>query len=606
MKKFKMQIGLALGSIISTIVVVLVVLSYVSFKNESTSLTKLALEEKTHTILAVMDTQFAQYRQALSNTRLDYNNTLSTESLIKMKSMLASTGAQDIRFVSRSGIEYDSDGVNQTPREPSARRSGSYISEPFVSNGTEYIDIAQNIGQGTLVLTVKTDAIFKRLGDRQDTFVFNSKGTIVFSPYSELKGKNIWEQRPIYKQFGSKVNELTYVAHVRGSDVTFTAYYQEIPYTDWKFATFQRHTSIQKNANTQLVQTLVAGAVCLVLAICIMMLVIKRLVLVPVGGAPSKIAELIENLADGDLHVRYDAEGATGIYLSFVNLTNRLGSLFESFHSISESVYAAAEQLTVAMESSIANAQQEQIQVEQISTAIHELASTSQEVSAHAVDAEDEAKSSALNVEGGKVTLKESVNLNQQITQSVSATSESLNELNDYVKEISSMTDVITGISEQTNLLALNAAIEAARAGDAGRGFAVVASEVRSLAQRTQESTVSIQDIVSKLQEQSTKSNNDMIHNVKLIQEASALSEQVLEAFNAIASSVSSISDINAVVATAAQEQTHVTEDISKNTAKALEFVQTNVATSNQTLKACTSLSEMSARQKNELEYFRL
>lgn len=172
--------------------------------------------------------------------------------------------------------------------------------------------------------------------------------------------------------------------------------------------------------------------------------------------------------------------------------------------------------------------------------------------------------------------------------------------------EIGSVTEVINSISEQTNLLALNAAIEAARAGEHGRGFAVVADEVRSLASKTQASTISIQENIEKLQSQSAKANQNMLRNVELIQESVKLADSVDASFEDISAAVASISELNSMVATAAQEQHSVIEDVSKNTTHAYDLVQQNVAAANQTMQAANELSQLAETQKAELEYFRV
>ncbi|WP_236800004.1 methyl-accepting chemotaxis protein [Aliivibrio fischeri] len=285
-----------------------------------------------------------------------------------------------------------------------------------------------------------------------------------------------------------------------------------------------------------------------------------------------------------------------------IKLAHVVGELLH----VSDNVSASSEELASVMKKTAKNTQNELAQIEEISTALSELSSTSKEVSLNAVQAEDETRKAINNVNQGSMVLEQSISLTQDINNSVKETADMIEELRNNAIDIGEVTSVISSVSEQTNLLALNAAIEAARAGEQGRGFAVVADEVRNLAAKTQESTKNIQEIITKLQAQSEKANENMAANVILIQESVTLSENVKATFDGITNSVESISDINALVATASQEQYSVTEDITKNTTRTFDLVNQNAAAVNQTEQAMLELALLAEKQNQELSFFKI
>lgn len=626
MREFKIRILGTIGAIISIIVVTLIAISFFSFKTESIELNKKILQEKNATIEENLSQKVEGYRSVLSGvkaSKFDISKNKLTDEVIVQLEMLYRTQARFIEgsyIINVQGEIYDRNGDKLNINVKDLGRSyyhaifnegeNFYFSSPFISAVTnkEVVTMAYKIDDDVAVITtVYLDSFLESFATRDDIFLYSEDGTILIAPFLELRGKNIYEERPIYKDFRASNPELHYNADINGNEIAFTAFWTKLDVTGWQFVSFIQDSQIEKGADDQFIVSTFVGLVSLLGAIAILLITIKNLVLKPVGGAPSDIANLMQQMANGDFSQKVNQTGSeTGIYLSLIQLSNQLSELIKNTHAVSENVSSASEELNVIMKETKINAQEELSQVEQISTAINELSSTSLEVSQQAIAAEEEAKKAKDNVESGKETLEKNIALTSSIDTSINESANIVNELRQFAMDIGSVIDVINSISEQTNLLALNAAIEAARAGEYGRGFAVVADEVRSLASKTQDSTISIQEIIEKLQKQSEIAQNNMVHNVELIEQSVQLADNVKASFERIESSAESISDINAMVATASQEQFSVTEDISKNTTAAFDLVQQNVSGVNETLQASAELAKLAETQKSELGFFKV
>jgi len=208
-----------------------------------------------------------------------------------------------------------------------------------------------------------------------------------------------------------------------------------------------------------------------------------------------------------------------------------------------------------------------------VATAITEMSATSHEVAQNttqvAVSTQAATKEVANAQDCVDVSLSEVSSLMGEINQAA----EQVNSLSEQSKKINSVLSVIGGIAEQTNLLALNAAIEAARAGEQGRGFAVVADEVRSLASRTQDSTLEINEMLSELHNLVTAAVDAMHASQQSCNRSVESSRAISESLGAVTTSVTTINDMSTQIATAATEQSSVTEEINRNVYAIQEIV---------------------------------
>ncbi|WP_397427956.1 methyl-accepting chemotaxis protein [Pseudomonas chaetocerotis] len=200
--------------------------------------------------------------------------------------------------------------------------------------------------------------------------------------------------------------------------------------------------------------------------------------------------------------------------------------------------------------------------LDQVATAMNEMSATVAEVARHAAHAAESARSADDCAQSGKQVVQRSAEQIAELVEQLQRSGEQVQRLEAETGGVGKVLEVITGIAEQTNLLALNAAIEAARAGEAGRGFAVVADEVRTLASRTQQSTGEIQAIIQRLQGGARDAVLAMQRSAALADGNLQHIRQASESLETIVGAVDGINALNAQIATAAEQQSQVAQEI--------------------------------------------
>lgn len=357
---------------------------------------------------------------------------------------------------------------------------------------------------------------------------------------------------------------------------------------EWVEANYQYMRRLEHRAELFMV---LASALALVLGIALALLITANIV------APThKLVDVLRALADGDLNQKVTTKRK-----------DELGDLMRSTQETIDSLRNLVSRLTLGIaqlstateEMSVVSQQNTQLiseqrsETEQVATAMNEMTTTVQEVAKNAEDASAAAQDCEEQTQSGGKLVRHTIDLTKQLADEVERSSAAVNEIKAAGDQIGSVLDVISGIAEQTNLLALNAAIEAARAGEAGRGFAVVADEVRTLSQRTQESTEKIESLISNLQKTAEMGVQAMARSSELASTTREPAEQMRTAFAEITDAIGSIQSMTAQIATAVTQQGAVAEEINRNVSNINGVAEQTATASEQTQQATIELSKL-------------
>ena len=351
--------------------------------------------------------------------------------------------------------------------------------------------------------------------------------------------------------------------------------------------------------------SLLGTAIAIVLTL--LVLLISRSIVRPLEEAVDAMATIASG--EADLTRRLDTHGNDEI--------TRLGQHFNSFTGQLQQVvvclldaarelgHSAGEVGSTAVQAQQHSDQQSQ-QMEQVATAINEVTYAVQDVAKNAEQASSETSAAQGRAQQGQHSIHGSLAKIGELSSTIEQAVQVIQALAGQSTRIGSVLEVIRSIAEQTNLLALNAAIEAARAGEQGRGFAVVADEVRLLAQRTQQSTAEIQAMIEHLQGQSEAA-------VKAIDASSQASRETVEqaseagaSLDAISQALHNLTSLNASIASATLQQSHVVEDINQNVTQAAGLSHSTALAAEQSSVASVRLGQLSEQLNGLLRQFRV
>ncbi|MBD1581446.1 methyl-accepting chemotaxis protein [Pseudoalteromonas sp. S16_S37] len=325
-------------------------------------------------------------------------------------------------------------------------------------------------------------------------------------------------------------------------------------------------SELEKSANSLSQTMLVVGVVIALIGIAIAVVLINTII-----KPLTHIQQRIENLASSEGDLTHELEVShhgelIALAKGFNSFTHKLRNMIDDLKKLAEQSYQQSfetTELAINIKNKVANQHNE---IDSVVAAINELSATASEVARSSEQAAHSVNEAANQVKMSESSIVKTTHTVQKMASQVSDAKQAITKVVERSADISQILDVIRAIAEQTNLLALNAAIEAARAGEQGRGFAVVADEVRALASKTHDSTNDISKLIDNLTHEVHQSENIIENSVAQGEQAVSYCKESADAMGSMVAMLSSISNEVTQIATAAEEQSVVTEEINTNT----------------------------------------
>ncbi len=571
-------------SVVIALSLVILLLSWQSYSSQKSLLLQGSQEQ-----LQRLGTQQAERVSDWLAARRDViqalGNKAGAEPLNALQQAQVSGRFQLTYFGESSGKMNDSDpSINRDGYDPRSRgwyqeamsKGGLIVTKPYldVAYNIMVVTLAQPVSGGVVggdlsIASLVEDVTKMQLPADGFAIMMHKDGTIIaykdaakaMKPASEIDNDLT---NALIEQSKSSKDLVPAYFDSEGRDKLLWAV--DIPDTDWELVLVLDKAALEAPLSSLLMTQLGMALLVLVGSILAISWLVSMLL-----GPLTKVSQALARIADGngDLtqRIKIDANDEVGqLANSFNRFVGSQHQLIGNIRQLANELNADAERSLVTNQAAVDELQRQQQEVTMVATAVTEMASATMEIAGNAENTAAAAQQSAQSSEQGKMLVNKTRQSINGLAEEVGQATEVIGELSRHAQAITSILSTIQGIAEQTNLLALNAAIEAARAGEQGRGFAVVADEVRVLSRRTQDSTQQIQSTIETLQQTTARAVSLMQTSQGLADNSVQDADQAVRALEEITSAISLISDMAGQIATAAEEQTQVTGEITQNT----------------------------------------
>ncbi|WP_429239150.1 methyl-accepting chemotaxis protein [Aeromonas veronii] len=571
-------------SVVIALSLVILLLSWQSYSSQKSLLLQ-GSQEQLQRLGTQQTERVSDWLAARRDVIQALGNKAGAEPLNALQQAQVSGRFQLTYFGESSGKMNDSDpSINRDGYDPRSRgwyqeamsKGGLIVTKPYldVAYNIMVVTLAQPVSGGVVggdlsIASLVEDVTKMQLPADGFAIMMHKDGTIIaykdaakaMKPASEID--NDLTNALIEQSKSSKELVPAYFDNEGRDKLLWAA---DIPDTDWELVLVLDKAALEAPLSSLLMTQLGMALLVLVGSILAISWLVSMLL-----GPLTKVSQALARIADGngDLtqRIKIDANDEVGqLANSFNRFVGSQHQLIGNIRQLANELNADAERSLVTNQAAVDELQRQQQEVTMVATAVTEMASATMEIAGNAENTAAAAQQSAQSSEQGKMLVNKTRQSINGLAEEVGQATEVIGELSRHAQAITSILSTIQGIAEQTNLLALNAAIEAARAGEQGRGFAVVADEVRVLSRRTQDSTQQIQSTIETLQQTTARAVSLMQTSQGLADNSVQDADQAVRALEEITSAISLISDMAGQIATAAEEQTQVTGEITQNT----------------------------------------